>query len=59
MIPGIQNYIGAVILAKIGDINNYETSAKLKVYASAPPTIYQSGTHTAPNTAMEKRSAAY
>lgn len=58
-IPGIGNYIGAVILAEIGDINNFETPAKLQAYAGADPAIYQSGTYTAANTAMVKRGSAY
>ena len=57
--PGIGNYIGAVILAEIGDINNFETPAKLQAYAGADPAIYQSGTYTATNTAIVKRGFAY
>lgn len=53
--PGIGNYIGAVILAEIGDINNFETPAKLQAYAGVDPAIYQSGTYTAANTAMVKK----
>ena len=46
-------------MAEIGDINNFETPAKLQAYAGADPAIYQSGTYTAANTAMVKRGSAY
>ena len=58
-IPGIGNYVGAVILAEIGNIDNFETPAKLQAYAGADPAIYQSGAYVATNTTMVKRGSAY
>ena len=42
-IPGIGVTTGATILAEIGTIRNFESSAKLLAFVGCEPTIYQSG----------------
>ena len=58
-IPGISYTIAAIILAEIGDINNFSTPAKLLAFASMEPSVYQSGNYTASKTSMVKRGSTY
>jgi len=58
-IPGIGNILGATILAEIGDISAFQTSAKLLAFAGAEPATYQSGKFTATNTPMVKHGSKY
>jgi transposase len=58
-IPGISYTLGAIILAEIGDINNFATPAKLLAYAGLDPSCYQSGKFTATNTPMVKHGSRY
>ena len=39
-IPGISYVIAAYILAEIGDINNFDSSAKLQAFAGLDPSKY-------------------
>lgn len=58
-IPGIGNITGATILSEIGDISNFETSAKVLAFAGAEPSCYQSGQYNATNTPMVKHGSKY
>ena len=58
-IPGIGYTIAAIILAEIGDINNFSSPAKLLAFAGMEPSTYQSGTYNASKTPMVKRGSAY
>lgn len=58
-IPGISYTIVAIILAEIGDINNFSSPAKLLAFAGMEPSTYQSGKYTASNTPMVKRGSIY
>lgn len=58
-IPGIGYTIAAIILAEIGDINNFSSPAKLLAFAGMEPSTYQSGKYTASNTPMVKRGSTY
>lgn len=58
-IPGISYTLGAIILAEIGDITNFDNSAKLLAYAGLEPSTYQSGKFTANKTPMVKRGSTY
>lgn len=58
-IPGIGYIIAAIILAEIGDINNFSSPAKLLAFAGMEPSTYQSGKYTASNTNMVKRGSTY
>lgn len=58
-IPGIGYTIAAIILAEIGDINNFASPAKLLAFAGMEPSTYQSGKYTASNTPMVKRDSTY
>ena len=58
-IPGISYTLGAIIIAEIGDITNFDTSAKLLAFAGLEPSTYQSGNFTAGKTPMVKRGSTY
>lgn len=58
-IPGIGYTIAAIILAEIGDINNFSSPAKLFAFAGMEPSTYQSGKYNASKTPMVKRGSTY
>lgn len=58
-IPGIAYTIAAIILAEIGDINNFSSPAKLLAFAGMEPSTYQSGKYNASKTPMVKRGSTY
>ena len=58
-IPGIRYTIAAIILAEIGDINNFSSPAKLLAFAGMEPSTYQSGKYNAAKTPMVKRGSTY
>ena len=58
-IPGISFTLGAMILAEIGDIANFQTPAKLLAFAGLDPSCYQSGKFTANRTPMVKHGSPY
>ena len=58
-IPGIGYTIAAIILAEIGDINNFSSPAKLLAFAGMEPSTYQSGKYNAYKTPMVKRGSTY
>ena len=58
-IPGISYVTAAYILAEIGDINNFDSPAKLQAFAGLDPSTYQSGKFTASNSKMVKRGSKY
>ena len=58
-IPGISYTLAAYILAEIGDINNFDSPAKVQAFAGLDPSIYQSGHFQASQTKMIKRGSKY
>ena len=58
-IPGISYVTAAYILAEIGDINNFDSPAKLQAFAGLDPSTYQSGKFTSSNSKMVKRGSKY
>lgn len=58
-IPGISYVTAAFILAEIGDINNFNSPAKLQAFAGLEPSTYQSGKFTASHAVMVKRGSKY
>ena len=58
-IPGISYTLAAIILAEIGDINNFPTPSKLQAFAGLDPSTYQSGKYTASYATMVKRGSTY
>ena len=58
-IPGISYGLGSVILAEIGDINNFNTPSKLLAFAGLEPSTYESGKFVATNMKMVKRGSPY
>lgn len=58
-IPGIGVATGATILAEIGNIKNFENSAKLLAFVGCEPTIYQSGKYVLTRTPMVKKGSKY
>ena len=58
-IPGIGTRMGAMILAEIGDFNNFDSADKILAYAGLSPSTYQSGQLTNCYSHMEKRGSRY
>ena len=58
-IPGIGMTLGAIILAEIGDIENFPSAEKLQAFAGLDPTISQSGQYKASQSHMVKRGSSY
>jgi transposase len=58
-IPGISYTLAAIIIAEVGDISRFETSAKLQAFAGLDPTTYQSGQFTGNRDVMVKRGSTY
>lgn len=58
-IPGIGIPTGAAILSEIGDIQRFETPAKLIAYAGIDATVHQSGQFRATESHMSKRGSPY
>lgn len=58
-IPGISYVSAAFILAEIGDINSFDSPAKVQAFAGLDPTTYQSGKYVATHAKMVKRGSKY
>ena len=58
-IPGISVRMGAMILAEIGDFNNFDSPDKILAFAGLSPSTYQSGQLTNCYAHMEKRGSRY
>ena len=58
-IPGIGTRMGAMILAEVGDFNNFDSADKVLAYAGMSPSTYQSGQLTNCYSHMEKRGSRY
>ena len=54
-IPGIGNWLGAIIISEIGDITRFSTSTKLLAFAGLDPSVRQSGNFNATNTKISKK----
>ena len=58
-IPGIGYILGAIILAEIGNAENFQNPDKLLKFAGLEPSVYESGNYKASNTPMVKRGSPY
>ena len=58
-IPGVGYVLGAIILAEVGSIENFDNPAKLLKFAGLEPSVYESGKFRAANTPMVKRGSKY
>ena len=58
-IPGIGKNMAAVIIAEIGDFNNFDNPDKILAFAGLSPSTYQSGKLTNCYAHMEKRGSKY
>ena len=58
-IPGISYRMGAMIIAEIGDFNNFSYADKILAYAGLSPSIFQSGQLDYSYSRMEKRGSKY
>ena len=58
-IPGINYRMGAMIIAEIGDFDNFSSPDKILAYAGLSPSTYQSGQLTSSYSHMEKRGSRY
>ena len=58
-IPGVGFVLGSIILAEIGNIENFDSPAKLLKFAGLEPSVYESGKYKASDTPMVKRGSKY
>jgi len=58
-IPGVGYILGAIILAEVGNIENFDSPAKLLKFAGLEPSVYESGKYKASDTPMVKRGSKY
>lgn len=58
-VPGIGNTIAPIILAEIGDINNFDKPSKLIAFAGVDPSENQSGNKLSTNDKTSKRGSPY
>lgn len=58
-IPGVGPITGAAILSEIGDINRFESPAKLVAYAGIDASVHQTGQFIASTAHMSKRGSPY
>ena len=58
-IPGISYRMGAMIIAEIGDFDNFSSPDKILAYAGLSPSTYQSGQLISTHSRMEKRGSKY
>lgn len=58
-IPGISYRMGAMIIAEIGDFDNFSSPDKILAYAGLSPSTYQSGQMQNCYSHMEKRGSRY
>ena len=58
-IPGIGLRMGAMIIAEIGDFNNFDSPDKILAFAGLSPSTYQSGQLNNCYAHMEKRGSRY
>lgn len=58
-IPGIGLALGAMIVAEIGDFDNFSSPDKILAYAGLSPSTYQSGQLYSTYAKMEKRGSKY
>ena len=58
-VPGIGNTIAPIILAKIGDINNFDKPSKMIAFAGVDPSENQSGNKLSTNDKTSKRGSPY
>ena len=58
-IPGIGRALAPIILAEIGDINNFATPSKLTAFAGIDPSENQSGNKNSSNETTSKRGSPY
>ena len=58
-IPGISLRMGAMIIAEIGDFNNFDSPDKILAFAGLSPSTYQSGQLNNCYAHMEKRGSRY
>ena len=58
-IPGISYVSASFILSEIGNIENFDSPAKLLAFAGLEPSTYQSGNFTTTHATMVKRGSKY
>jgi len=56
-IPGIGNWLGAIIISEIGNISKFSSPTKLLAFAGLDPTVIQSGNSNVTNTKISKRGS--
>lgn len=56
-IPGIGNWLGAIIISEIADISKFSNSKKLLAFAGLDPSVKQSGEFNSSNNKISKRGS--
>lgn len=56
-IPGIGDWLGAIIISEIGDISRFPCSKKLLAFAGLDPSVIQSGNSNVNNLRISKRGS--
>lgn len=58
-LPGVDTIIAASLIAEIGDIHRFRTSAQLVSFAGINPTVHQSGQFSGDKNHMSKKGSPY
>ncbi len=58
-IPGISYRMAAIIIAEVGDFNDFDSAEQILAYAGLEPSVYQSGQLTSTHAKMVKRGSKY
>jgi transposase len=58
-IPGIGKVCGAIILGELGDVNKFESGAKIVAFAGIDASVRQSGNSVSRNNRMSKRGSPH
>ena len=56
-IPGIGDWLGAIIISEIGDISRFDSPIKLLAFAGLDPAIKQSGNSSSTSLRISKRGS--
>lgn len=58
-IPGISYRMAGIIIAEVGDFNDFDSAEQILAYAGLEPSVYQSGQLTSTHAKMVKRGSKY
>lgn len=58
-IPGVGTISAAIIIAEVGNFDNFDSPSQILAFSGISPSIYQSGKYISSNAKMEKRGSKY